>query len=140
MWGAWRGAIDFGLILPAHRAAHAFIIRAVIGHAKIRQIVGQVFAQDAVARVPNPEDVADLGKQAHHPGVDQGCLRQLPAPDRGLALQNTGQVPFYQPLKLRVDGHRVQRRKVPGQIAEVCHVPGHDPAGLVEVVGWNQVT
>ena len=52
---------DFALIEPADRTIGPDVVRFFVPDAEVVQIVGQMGAENAVARVTNPVDVADIG-------------------------------------------------------------------------------
>jgi hypothetical protein len=74
-----RGLDQIVLIFPRDRAPQPNILGDFVVNPEIAEVVGQMAAEDAIARVANPEDVLDLREQACDPGIDQRRLRDLPS-------------------------------------------------------------
>jgi hypothetical protein len=79
-----RGLDYLDLVFPAYRTPLPKIVGRGVGHPEIREIVGLVASDNAVARIPDPVDVMNVWKQAHDPREDERCLRQFPPLARSL--------------------------------------------------------
>ena len=72
--GPRRGADQIVLVLPRYGPAQAGVVGGRTGNAPIGKVVRDVIADDAVARVTDPEDVPDIREHPDDPEKGQSSL------------------------------------------------------------------
>ena len=84
-----RGCLDqVVLIFPGDGAAAAFVQGSRVGDAEALHVVGHVAADDAVARIANPEDKFSVREKARYPGEAEGRFRDFPTSQGGVAAED----------------------------------------------------
>jgi hypothetical protein len=127
------------LVLPRDGPPLEGILRRLVLHAEVGQVVRLVGAEDRVTRVAHEIDVVRLGKQARDPRQDQRRLRELPPFVLGAFRLDVRQVVTHESLELRVHRHVDDGGEVPFEAALPRHVPREDAAGVVERLRGNLV-
>ena len=102
-------------------------------------IVCHMTADDAIARVANPEDVFRLGEDSGNPWEAKSRLRNLPAFDRGVRCEDGFQEGEQQRLELfgnfRIEGFR----PVPIQTAIPFDIFSENAACVIHVLRRDKI-